>query len=537
MELGKNDFIYRIYSYQTLAILTRSFPTSTAPNDSIHHQLNRHTVFTEVKNFLFKMFERVESPTMRHAIEIVLISLCVKQPAIIHTDVLPCIEKYMTTRPTLTASLIAIAGYSLLAAKHEWRQYLYHQVVSTMLPTLSMNYGATRLIAQYFYYRILKHMKISSDDRKSMKDDQEHVYEHTDDQTVEIKENGTTSTCNTQSPSPCILSDTSVLYRIYHFLATNKDIIKLRERQDKYYGTFDPLQRCTVYGIMCNELDTLYFIPSNLLDSMRDEVSQYLTNIHYAYDVDIDPDINTTATKNQHRYHAIKASHVSADTLPSQSLSNYQRKFQITSTANLFDVLHTHGDNEHDNEPLIQSHRIDQSTRHAVTSKHTSTTSTPRRHSLIVCASLLDKAPNIAGLARTSEIFAIEKLIVHNRRVIEDPVFRNVSVTAGHWLDIEEIQPRELSTYLRSMKDSGYTVVAVEQTQYSISAEQFTFPEKVLLLLGREKEGIPIELLSIVDVCVEIPQYGIIRSLNVHVTGSIMIWEYVRQRIAMSNTT
>jgi tRNA G18 (ribose-2'-O)-methylase SpoU len=176
---------------------------------------------------------------------------------------------------------------------------------------------------------------------------------------------------------------------------------------------------------------------------------------------------------------------VSADTLPSQSLSNYQRKFQITSTANLFDVLHTHGDNEHDNEPLIQSHRIDQSTRHAVTSKHTSTTSTPSRHSLIVCASLLDKAPNIAGLARTSEIFAIEKLIVHNRRVIEDPVFRNVSVTAGHWLDIEEIQPRELSTYLRSMKDSGYTVVAVEQTQYSISAEQFTFPEKVLLLLGR----------------------------------------------------
>lgn len=29
------------------------------------------------------------------------------------------------------------------------------------------------------------------------------------------------------------------------------------------------------------------------------------------------------------------------------------------------------------------------------------------------------------------------------------------------------------------------------------------------------------------DLCVEIPQYGIIRSLNVHVSGSILLWEYI----------
>jgi tRNA guanosine-2'-O-methyltransferase len=33
----------------------------------------------------------------------------------------------------------------------------------------------------------------------------------------------------------------------------------------------------------------------------------------------------------------------------------------------------------------------------------------------------------------------------------------------------------------------------------------------------------------VVDVCVEIPQLGVIRSLNVHVSGAIMSWEYVRQ--------
>ena len=44
-----------------------------------------------------------------------------------------------------------------------------------------------------------------------------------------------------------------------------------------------------------------------------------------------------------------------------------------------------------------------------------------------------------------------------------------------------------------------------------------------------EKTGIPLEFLQVLDVCVEIPQCGLIRSLNVHVTGAICVWEYHKQ--------
>lgn len=50
-----------------------------------------------------------------------------------------------------------------------------------------------------------------------------------------------------------------------------------------------------------------------------------------------------------------------------------------------------------------------------------------------------------------------------------------------------------------------------------------------MLLLGREREGIPQPLLELLDSAVEIPQAGIIRSLNVHVAGSIAISEFMRQ--------
>lgn len=71
----------------------------------------------------------------------------------------------------------------------------------------------------------------------------------------------------------------------------------------------------------------------------------------------------------------------------------------------------------------------------------------------------------------------------------------------------------------------------LEQTSSSVSLTEMKFPDQpTVLLLGKEKEGIPVEYLQAVDQCVEIPQLGVIRSLNVHVSGAIAIWEHTKQR-------
>jgi len=53
-----------------------------------------------------------------------------------------------------------------------------------------------------------------------------------------------------------------------------------------------------------------------------------------------------------------------------------------------------------------------------------------------------------------------------------------------------------------------------------------------VLVLGREKEGIPVNVIQVLDACMEISQLGVIRSLNVHVSGAIAVWEYTRQQHA-----
>lgn len=78
-------------------------------------------------------------------------------------------------------------------------------------------------------------------------------------------------------------------------------------------------------------------------------------------------------------------------------------------------------------------------------------------------------------------------------------------------------------------KLKGYKLLGLEQTAKSQRLEQFKFPEKCVLLLGEEKKGIPISYLKLLDECIEIPQLGIVRSLNVHVSGAICLWEYTKQ--------
>ncbi|XP_022088636.1 probable methyltransferase TARBP1 [Acanthaster planci] len=159
-----------------------------------------------------------------------------------------------------------------------------------------------------------------------------------------------------------------------------------------------------------------------------------------------------------------------------------------------------------------------------------------RKDSLILVASLIDKAPNLGGLCRTSQIFGVSTLVVGNLRVTTDKIFQTLSVTAEKWLPIIEVPVSDLASYLQAMRHKGYTLVGVEQTARSQCLTKYQFQERTLLLLGHERTGIPVELIQLLDVCVEIPQQGIIRSLNVHVSGALLVWEYRRQRLLAQST-
>ncbi|CCW60382.1 unnamed protein product [Phytomonas sp. EM1] len=158
-----------------------------------------------------------------------------------------------------------------------------------------------------------------------------------------------------------------------------------------------------------------------------------------------------------------------------------------------------------------------------------------QRQSLVVVGSLLENPVNIAGLCRCGEIFAVERIIIPEQKVFEHPHFVATARSAELWIPWQEVRPKDLLGYLASMQREGYTVIGIEQTSGSVSIASYQFPSRAVVVLGSEGHGIPAAIIPLLDVCVEVPQYGLIRSLNVHVTGAIVMYEYTRQHLMIKD--
>jgi len=154
----------------------------------------------------------------------------------------------------------------------------------------------------------------------------------------------------------------------------------------------------------------------------------------------------------------------------------------------------------------------------------------PRRQDLILCASLVEKPTNLGGLARTAEVFLLQRLVIGDLSVVQNPVFKGMAVTAERHVPISAVPAQALPSYLAAKRAEGYSLVGLEQTTGSVPLTGYAFPQRCVLLLGSEGLGIPAELLPLLDACVEIEQPGKkVRSLNVHVSASLAIYCYSSQ--------
>lgn len=155
---------------------------------------------------------------------------------------------------------------------------------------------------------------------------------------------------------------------------------------------------------------------------------------------------------------------------------------------------------------------------------------TINRSDLIVVSSLVDKAPNLGGICRLCDVLGAGLLTLNDIRAKNNPHFKNVAVTADRWMPMQEVTVDQIKNFMVQKKTEGYTLVGLEQTDKSVELNNnLKFPKKSLILLGREKEGIPGDLLAELDFCVEIKQVGVIRSMNIQTATAVIVHAYSSQ--------
>jgi 23S rRNA (guanosine2251-2'-O)-methyltransferase len=72
-----------------------------------------------------------------------------------------------------------------------------------------------------------------------------------------------------------------------------------------------------------------------------------------------------------------------------------------------------------------------------------------------------------------------------------------------------------VDTVIGNYKHEGYVIAGLEQAPESVSLTAYEPPEKMVIILGREVEGLEPEIVAQCDVVLEIPMYGSKESYNV----------------------
>jgi tRNA G18 (ribose-2'-O)-methylase SpoU len=137
---------------------------------------------------------------------------------------------------------------------------------------------------------------------------------------------------------------------------------------------------------------------------------------------------------------------------------------------------------------------------------------------------------NIGSVFRTSDAFLVEFVCLCG--ITATPPHAEIHKTALGAEYSEEWRYFDNTVdAVKSLKEKGYVVCAVEQAHNSVMLGELTLDKKkkYALILGNEVKGVRQDVVDLCDCCVEIPQYGTKHSLNVSVAAGIVIWDFSRQ--------
>ena len=137
---------------------------------------------------------------------------------------------------------------------------------------------------------------------------------------------------------------------------------------------------------------------------------------------------------------------------------------------------------------------------------------------------------NIGSVFRTCDAFRIEKIVLCG--ISATPPNREIHKTAlGAEFTVEWIYEESSLQATTKLKEKGYVIISVEQAENSCSLESFIpcAEKKYALVFGNEVKGVLPEIISLSDICLEIPQFGSKHSFNVSVSAGIVLWELFRK--------
>lgn len=133
---------------------------------------------------------------------------------------------------------------------------------------------------------------------------------------------------------------------------------------------------------------------------------------------------------------------------------------------------------------------------------------------------------NIGSMFRLADAVAAEKIyICGNSEYPPSSRIHKAAVGTEEWVAWEK---RDNALEIeKELKQQGVQIIAVEQASNSISFTNLKPQLPVAIVVGHESNGISKEALELADIIVELPMFGVNKSLNVWGSAAIISYKII----------
>ncbi|HEX8334731.1 MAG TPA: RNA methyltransferase [Segetibacter sp.] len=152
-----------------------------------------------------------------------------------------------------------------------------------------------------------------------------------------------------------------------------------------------------------------------------------------------------------------------------------------------------------------------------------------RQENLTVVLENVFDPHNVAAVMRTCDAVGIQEMYTINTILAPHRQwgFRSSS-SANKWITLHQFDDAE--ECFTALRKRFSRILTTHLATDSVSLYEIDFTESIALVFGNERKGVSDEIRRLADGNFNIPQQGIIRSLNISVACAVSIYEAYRQK-------
>lgn len=147
---------------------------------------------------------------------------------------------------------------------------------------------------------------------------------------------------------------------------------------------------------------------------------------------------------------------------------------------------------------------------------------------IIILDNVLDTY-NVGSIFRLADAVAAETVILCGETLTPpNSRIKKASINTTGWVDWS--YEKNTIDVVKKLKEQRMNIVAVEQDKRSRPFYEVRYEFPLAIVVGHETHGVNREVLDMADTIVELPMWGINKSLNVMVSCGIVLYEIMKEK-------